>query len=854
MKKLFLFLFALLQFINFSKAQTEQKSPQVTAMAFTPNDQKMVSGYEDGTIKIWNGQGQLLLSTKFEFTAENTSSSQVKIESIAISPDGERIAVEIEPGHYLLDKMGKTLCKLSDNTRNYMSFSHDNSVLYEIEESYGTIYSYDYSGKRLKTLKIVPDFLNSNDKRPYQELVDIALKPDGGILAFYRFEMNEKKKLYDFWIYDFDTNLNIKRKTKIPLNPIIYGTRMSANQSCNNVIVHGWNNTGKNRIFEGFNYKPSTGSVSVNAAITSTDYYYPTPEGVNIIILHINGISIGDKYFEIPNPNRDARFFPTPDYLRAIVDYKGKPLEMHSYEKGKLFEFDDSKIVEDKFLNTPVVIESSAQSMSIPKPQNQTNPQFDYSGLKLLSANSNSDNTIDEIDYDIEWLSSEKYHYWKYNGDGIFDGMGNGTVSLSNVVFTADMSFVLPQGSVAVDNAWVEFIFWRRGAGVNEYSVRVNSIGEVMIGRLVKGVYQNVAKKNLMGINITDKVFDRMEVSTNSKWEITCKLYSKGDKPKELTTDSYTTERGSFGVALNSHDPKFSAARFTHLNLKGTAIATKSFPKTLQTKLTGCVAGDCFDGFGYYIQSPTEEFCGYFVGGVKESIGQLHRVNEGIIYNGFFEAEKPNGYANLYYYTRNLTELGTFKNLIQDGEFTIYLNSTMKTALMKGDKDKENTITAIARKTGCLSGDCVNGNGVFQKENGTRFVGDFVNGALVKGVIFDDKSSVIKFEGLNQSKNLEGVVDVFKPNGEVIHGTLINGVMHGQMLIKTPIRSKTLFVEGKFENGVGVDITVQFRDGRKWVGKQFSATTNWGTGTGTMTYTDGKTKTGRFSEGEFIGE
>ncbi len=297
-----------------------------------------------------------------------------------------------------------------------------------------------------------------------------------------------------------------------------------------------------------------------------------------------------------------------------------------------------------------------------------------------------------------------------------------------------------------------------------------------------------------------------------------------------------------FSIALIDTRPKIDASAIA-------GLSKYTYPKTLETTITGCVAGDCFDGFGYYIQNETEEFCGYFVNGVKESIGQLHRPNESLIYNGFFEAEKPNGYGSIKYYEKSLTQLCIFKNLMPDGEMTIYQYGNMKTGIYKGDQ-----IVDIKLKTGCLSGDCKSGNGIYQLEDGTKFIGDFNANGMIKGVWFENKARIVKFESVNANNQFSGITDIFRPNGEVIHGNFLDGKLNGSGIIKTRLESKTLCVEGTFENGLATKIKVLFRDGRKWEGKQDSETAEWATGIGTMTYTDGTTKTGRFKEGEFVGE
>lgn len=417
--------------------------------------------------------------------------------------------------------------------------------------------------------------------------------------------------------------------------------------------------------------------------------------------------------------------------------------------------------------------------------------------------------------------------------DGFTYDPSNGEVKrIFGLESLSKMDF-LPSGDslIGIDNLFKKIYYYDLVSGQHSnFNVTIE-----LYGAFYSPDYKKVLESSYSGVTMYSMKSEKLCVFETPKVET--------PKTETLKTEVKQQQNGVVTSAiLTPPPPKIDASGFA-------MFAKITYPKTLETKMTGCVAGDCFDGFGYYIANETEEFCGYFVNGVKESIGQLHRPNEYVIYNGFFEAEKPNGYANITYYDRNLTELGTFKNLMPDGEMTIYQNGIVKQALYKGDQ-----ITATVRRTGCLSGDCSGGNGVFQKEDGTQFVGDFVNNRLVKGVMFDGKNRIVKFSDFSQTGNYNGITDIFKPNGEVVHGSFVDGVMQGKVFIKSPVNTKTLFVEGDFDKGVGVNISVQFRDGRKWVGKQESATAGWATGVGAMTYPDGTTKTGNFKNGEFIVE
>jgi WD40 repeat protein len=663
MKKLFILTLCCLFLEVVSSAQTDSTKTihhNVNSMAFTPDDQRIVSGCSDGTIQIWNKEGKLVFSTSL--IDKNYNSTNREITKIAISPDGTRIAAYLNYDVYLLTVRGNVIKKI-DVENEILKFSPDNIHLFFAKEKEGEIYCVDDTGQIVKQFRIIPDYTNKKGDVPEVLICEMLIKHDGSLVLLNRFTINEKKGLYDFWIYEYNPALELTEKTKVPfLNPCISKAILSATNDFSLLYVNGQGFIENTDNYENFYFDIKTKAFKIEKySIGITNRLIPDGSG----IFNISGSSLivydlhpttyfEEKYrYDIPDMNWENNFFIDNKKQNVVLAYKDKPLQMFCIKThNKLFDFDETKIVEDTY---------------------------------------NYESTV--------------------------------------------------------------------------------------------------------------------------------------QKP---------------AIALTDTRPKIDASAFA-------MFSKTTYPKTIETTSKGCVAGDCFEGFGYFVQSETEEYCGYFANGTRQSIGQLHHPSEAVMYNGFFDAGKPNGYGNIKYYDRNLFEIGTFKDFMPDGEMTIYKDGNMKNGLYKGDQ-----ITEITRTTGCLSGDCLAGNGVYQMEDGTRFVGDFNSNGLDKGIWFENKARVVKFEAVNSSNQFCGMTDIFSPNGEVIHGTFLNGKMNGEVFIKSSLFAKTLFIEGTFENGLGTRITVQFRDGRKWVGKQDSETASWATGTGTMTYTDGTTKTGKFNDGEFV--
>jgi hypothetical protein len=114
-----------------------------------------------------------------------------------------------------------------------------------------------------------------------------------------------------------------------------------------------------------------------------------------------------------------------------------------------------------------------------------------------------------------------------------------------------------------------------------------------------------------------------------------------------------------------------------------------------------CTSGDCQDGYGTY------------------------KYSDGSVYVGQFKDGKANGYGTCYYANGD-KYVGYWKNHKAEGEGSMYnADGTVTTGNWKESKYVDTKLT-----TGCISGDCLNGNGTYVYDDGTKYTGTFKDGSI----------------------------------------------------------------------------------------------------------------------------
>lgn len=278
---------------------------------------------------------------------------------------------------------------------------------------------------------------------------------------------------------------------------------------------------------------------------------------------------------------------------------------------------------------------------------------------------------------------------------------------------------------------------------------------------------------------------------------------------------------------------------------------------TAQAEQKGCISGDCTDGEGTFVLSDGSVYVGQFRMGEIHGVGVCY-YRDGSRYQGEWAHRLPHGKGTRYF-PNGQQRTGAWKKGLAigpDGQFE---------ALSTQEKYLDNTVRI---QTGCLHGDCRQGNGTYAYPDGSRYEGTFRSGKPDGNGIF------------------------YYPNGDRYEGQLLRGLRHGQgrlyhengKITNGPWQLGESFhafsgagrsqiagcIEGDCQNGYGIYI---FKDGAKYTGtfkhgrphgkgvvqyangEKYEGEMNAGAfgGIGTLYMTDGNKVAGYWEKGVYIG-
>ncbi|MDX1942764.1 MAG: caspase family protein [Saprospiraceae bacterium] len=180
----------------------------------------------------------------------------------------------------------------------------------------------------------------------------------------------------------------------------------------------------------------------------------------------------------------------------------------------------------------------------------------------------------------------------------------------------------------------------------------------------------------------------------------------------------------------------------------------KDAPSESADVQSGCLAGNCNDGKGTFAYPDGSKYEGQFRNGKPEGKGIFFYINNDR-YEGNFRAGFPHGNGTLF-----KTDGQNKAGLWRDGEYI-------------GE-----TIAVQPVQTGCISGDCANGNGTYVFKNGATYTGPFVNN-LPHGNGVVEYTNNERYEGEMAAGSFNGYGTLHLEDGGKVSGYWREGTYQG---------------------------------------------------------------------------
>jgi len=261
------------------------------------------------------------------------------------------------------------------------------------------------------------------------------------------------------------------------------------------------------------------------------------------------------------------------------------------------------------------------------------------------------------------------------------------------------------------------------------------------------------------------------------------------------------------------------------------------FSYTSYSQQTGCLSGDCDNGYGTYVFKGGQKYVGYWENLKRNGKGTNYWPS-GEYYSGYWKEDKRHGQGINYYEDGRKYE-GEWYEGLRNGYGSQYdVNGNAKTGIWEDDRyvgTGQNTL-------GCISGNCESGYGVYVWSDGEKYEGYWKNNMRNgKGTNIWGNGEI--FEGKWRNDKKHGYGKQTYLNGEIETGFWEYGKYKGNKTI-----NKTGCISGNCNNGYGTFVQ---SSGEKYVGTFKNGTFN---GQGTYTFADGGNYVGYFQSGMYHGQ
>ncbi|MDO8969523.1 MAG: caspase family protein [Saprospiraceae bacterium] len=251
-----------------------------------------------------------------------------------------------------------------------------------------------------------------------------------------------------------------------------------------------------------------------------------------------------------------------------------------------------------------------------------------------------------------------------------------------------------------------------------------------------------------------------------------------------------------------------------------------------------CVSGDCKNGRGTYIYPSGAKYIGDFKDGEIHGVGVCYYTNKSK-YSGEWQNRFPEGKG-----TKTYADGTTRTGLWSKGKPVDENGIVLAEYISKKNEERSDDGTNI--QSGCLSGDCQSGEGIFAYPDGSKFEGQFVNGKFQgEGTFYFSNGD--KYVGHFKENYPDGLgIRFVKESGAEENGEWRQGEFLGQSLVQG---NQYGCVSGDCNDGKG---TYVYKEGSaKYVGTFSNGVPH---GYGICDYANGDRYVGEWQAGAFFGQ
>lgn len=250
-----------------------------------------------------------------------------------------------------------------------------------------------------------------------------------------------------------------------------------------------------------------------------------------------------------------------------------------------------------------------------------------------------------------------------------------------------------------------------------------------------------------------------------------------------------------------------------------------------------CIAGNCQNGQGTYVYPSGAKYIGNFRNGEIHGVGVCY-YTDGSKYSGEWKSRYPDGKG-----TKTYSD-GTKRTGMWKKGKPVDDQGNIQDEYIAGKKEEQQD-DGTNIQSGCLSGDCKNGTGVFAYPDGSKYEGAFQNGKFEGNGTFYFANND-KYVGQFKENYPHGAGARYHADGTVENGEWREGEFVGSSLIES---GKVGCIQGDCAEGKGTYI---FKEGSaKYAGDFKSGQPH---GFGICTYANGDRYRGEWADGAFMGK